>query len=132
MRRVSRRCCTTWPAALASTPRCVGRLMRCLSRERKKMNAKLLLAVCLMAAATPCQAVIDGFHQLNIDLTNADDANAKATWSDPKINDITKNGLGWDGDSAAERDSWIQTKPMALGLSWRPTYAISVRAAVYP
>lgn len=95
-------------------------------------NAKLLLTLYLVAAATPCRAVILDFHELNIDFTNADDANAKATWSDPQINDIAKNGLGWDGDPAAERDSWIQTKPMALGLSWRPTYAISVRAAVYP
>jgi hypothetical protein len=78
------------------------------------------------------QAVIFDFKQIHIVFTNAADAQTNATWSEPDKITVSKEGLGWDGDVAASRDGWIQTKPVALGLSWRPTYAISVRAQIQP
>jgi hypothetical protein len=77
-------------------------------------------------------ASIEDYKQINIVFTNAVDAQTKAKWSEPDKITISKEGLGWDGDDAGSRDGWIQTKPIALGLSWRPTYAISVRAQIQP
>ena len=88
----------------------------------------LLVWIC----PTAVLAEIDDAKHIKIDFTNADDAAAKATWSNPDRLTISKDGLGWDGDSAAEFDGWIQTKPLALGLSWRPPYAIQANVAVEP
>jgi len=78
------------------------------------------------------QGSILDFKELSVAFTNAAEAQAKATWSEPDKINVTQNGLGWDGESAASRDGWIRTKPIALGLSWRPAYAISLRARVQP
>lgn len=85
---------------------------------------------CLLASSAI--ASIQDFKSLNIDFTNAADAKTKATWSEPDKLAITTNGLGWDGEAASSRDGWIQTIPVALGLSWRPSYAISVRVSIHP
>jgi hypothetical protein len=90
-----------------------------------------LMLYALLAADTSYADIID-FKHLSIDLTNSDDATAKASWSDPNRITVSKDGLGWDGDRVSSMDGWIQTKPIALGMSWRPTYAISVRCAIQP
>lgn len=69
---------------------------------------------------------------MGVVFTNAATAWTNATWSDPDKITVTQDGLGWDGDGAASRDGWIQTRPIAVGLWWRPTSAISVRAAIRP
>lgn len=70
--------------------------------------------------------------RLAIDFRNPTDAKAHATWSEPDKLTISDDGLGWDGEPAASRDGWIQTVPMALGLSWRPPYAVSLSVTVLP
>lgn len=69
---------------------------------------------------------------LRIDFTNKKDAQKKAFWSPSDKMDITKQGLGRDGDPIFSIDGWIQTMPMALGLSWRAPYNISVRVTIPP
>jgi hypothetical protein len=93
---------------------------------------KGILAAWLITTAATSHASIDANKQINIDLTNPAKAATKATWSEPDRIAVSPDGLGWDGDSASSRDGWIQTKPLALGLSWRPTYAISVRVTIQP
>ncbi len=88
--------------------------------------------VVALAAASVCQGSIDLFKTLDIDFTDGKNAEAKASWSPSNKLSITKQGLGWDGDGASSYDGWIQTKPMAVGLSWRPTQAVSVRVAILP
>ena len=101
------------------------------NRNRKHLLTKILAA--WLVATTPiAHAVILGGNQVKIDFTNAVDAETKATWSEPEKITVSKDGLGWDGEGAASRDGWIQTKPLALGLSWRPTYAITVRTTIHP
>jgi len=85
-----------------------------------------------LVVAPGSYASIEGFQQIKIDFTNPGEAEIKARWSEPDKITVSKDGLGWDGDGAASRDGWIQTKPIALGFSWRPTYAISVRFAIQP
>ncbi|MEI8312046.1 MAG: hypothetical protein WCH98_14950 [Verrucomicrobiota bacterium] len=77
-------------------------------------------------------AVIFDGKQINIDFTDAVDAESKATWSDPDKIMVSNDGLGWDGEADSSRDGWIRTKPIALGLSWRPTSSIYVRFAIQP
>lgn len=84
-----------------------------------------------LVASTATASILD-FKSLAIDFTNASDAKAKASWSEPDKLTVGTNGLGWDGEAASSRDGWIQTIPLALGLSWRPPYAVSVRVSVHP
>ncbi|GEM_PF-680700 len=86
----------------------------------------------LFTATATSYAEIDEFKQINIDLTDKADAEAKATWSEPDKITISPAGLGWDGEGDASRDGWIQTKPIALGLSWRPTQGIYTRVSIHP
>lgn len=91
----------------------------------------LVLGLAGVMAASATAGILD-FKVLAIDFTNAADAGAKAVWSEPDKLTVTTNGLGWDGEPAASRDGWIQTKPLALGLSWRPPYAVTVNVRLDP
>jgi len=91
-----------------------------------------LLAIGMVLAWPNGYASIIDFKQLDIDFTSPVDAAAKATWSEPEKIMIAKEGLGWEGEAAASRDGWIQTTPLAIGLSWRPAQSISVRVAIQP
>jgi len=91
----------------------------------------LAIALAGLVASSAGASILD-FKSLAIDFTNATDAKAKATWSEPEKLTISTNGLGWDGEAASSRDGWIESVPLALGLSWRPPYAVSVRVSVHP
>ena len=80
----------------------------------------------------PAIGSILDFRQLTVDLTKRDDASKKVTWSMPDRLTITDEGLGWDGDAASSWDGWIETTPLAVGLSWRPAIGVSVRATITP
>jgi hypothetical protein len=83
----------------------------------------------LILAATPARGSILGMERLEIDCTTPE-CREKIRWSDSKI-DVTKEGLGWDGPENASRDLWIEiTQPLAVGLSWRPAQAVSIRAEI--
>ena len=95
--------------------------------------ATAILATLLFTTAATSHAGIISFTRVNIDFTNPSDTKAKATWSaEPGKITVSKDGLGWDGESASSQDGWVQTKPVAVGLSWRPTYCISARVAIAP
>jgi len=97
-----------------------------------KIYCTIAMTVLLNLFILPAHASILDFKSLDIDFTDSADAAAKATWSEPEILTITTNGLGWDGEPASLRDGWIHTIPMALGLSWRPPFAVSVRVSIHP
>lgn len=76
---------------------------------------------------------ISGGNQLSIDFTKQEDAGTKAEWSRPDKLVITAQGLGWDGPAASLiSDGWIHTKPLAVGLSWRPASSVSLRVTIEP
>jgi hypothetical protein len=82
--------------------------------------------------AGTASATIESINRFAVDLTNPDEAKAKTTWSEPDKFQVNPQGMGW-GSSADQgsRDFWLQTtKPMALGLSWRPTMAAYFRMTV--
>jgi len=97
----------------------------------KTQRAILAIALAGLVASSSGASILD-FKSLAIDFTNATDAAAKATWSEPDKLTVSINGLGWDGEAASSRDGWIQTIPLALGLSWRPPYTVSVRVTIQP
>ncbi|PWU20705.1 MAG: hypothetical protein C5B50_03380 [Verrucomicrobia bacterium] len=76
------------------------------------------------------QGVIMDFKQLRVEFTNSAEATNKATWAESLT--ITSEGLGWDGESAGVRSGWIETRPLAVGTSWRAPGTVSVRVAVQP
>ena len=90
-----------------------------------------LLAL-LAAGCIRLHASIIGQNELEIDFTSTKEAPEKASWSPVDAVAITAAGLGWDGEAAASRDGWIQTKPMAVGLSWRPAASVNLRVAITP
>lgn len=97
----------------------------------KNMKAIPAIALAVSVASSAAASILD-FKSLAIDFTDPADAKAKATWSQPEKLTVSTNGLGWDGEAASSRDGWIQSVPLALGLSWRPPYAVSVRVSVHP
>jgi hypothetical protein len=97
----------------------------------KHLQAIPAAAIAVFVAFS-AEAAISHLKTLEIDFTDAADAKAKSTWSEPEKLTLSTNGLGWDGEAASSRDGWIQSDSLALGLSWRPPYAVSVRVSVYP
>src|SRR5262245_9487614 len=84
-----------------------------------------------LVIAAPAAASVSGFKSLDIDFADPADASTKATWSRPALT-TTVDGLGWDGESQATRDGWIETVPIAVGLSWRPAQSVFVRVQIAP
>jgi len=79
-----------------------------------------------------CHGAILKSDTFTIDFTNQQDARKKALWFPADKLNIAKQGLGWKGDGACSYDGWIQTKPIALGLSWRPPSAVNIRIMILP
>ena len=68
-----------------------------------------------------------------LDFTNADTIKTKATWSRPERINVTKDGLGWDGDPNSSVEFWLQTtEPIAVGSALRPESFVSIRASIQP
>lgn len=91
----------------------------------------ILTAYCLTANSV-CNATIIELQSLKINFTNPKEASAQAHWFPADKLSINKNGLGWDGPTNALRDGWIQTKPLAVGLSWRPATSVSLKVSITP
>jgi len=94
----------------------------------KTMRSSVAMVLIGMLVSSVSASSIE-FSSLFIDLTDIGDARAKATWSE-EILSITETGLGWNGEPASSQEGWMQTLPLALGLSWRPPYSVSVRVSV--
>ncbi|WP_298865201.1 hypothetical protein [uncultured Gimesia sp.] len=110
-----------------------------LSNKRSKIMLRpdLIKLNCLMiffslTANSVSNATIIEFQSLKIDLTNSEDTAAKARWFPVDKLTINDKGLGWDGSADSSRDGWIQTKPMAVGLSWRTAASISLQVTLDP
>lgn len=97
----------------------------------KTQRAMRVVVLAGLVASSAGASILDS-RTLAIDFTNASDAAAKATWSEPDKLNVATNGLGWEGDSASSRDGWIQTTALALGPAWRPPHAVSVRVSIHP
>ena len=91
---------------------------------------KLVGLLCLFAAAA--DASISSSTPVTISFTNRHEAETKAIWSETNHLTITSAGLGWDGEPAATREGWIQTKPVGVGLAWRPTAGVNLRVRIEP
>lgn len=88
--------------------------------------------VLLLTAISDCQATIIEFQTLEIDFTNPKDSAAKASWFPADQLSFTDQGLGFKGPSNSSYDGWIQTKPVAVGLSWRTPSTVSLKVTVDP
>jgi hypothetical protein len=82
-------------------------------------------------SAVVAHASIASFTELKINFTDPADAATKASWPSNQIN-ISTNGLGWDGEAATIQEGFIQTKPIAIGLAWRPTRGANVLVSLQP
>lgn len=87
-------------------------------------------AAAIALAASSAHASILSMNRVEIDFTSVADASAKADWAD--LVSVGPEGLGWDADPTSVREGWIQTKPIATGLWWRPATSISLRVEISP
>jgi hypothetical protein len=98
------------------------------------MRIRVLVAFVLMPFLFPSAAAlaeIDSSTGYTLDLTKPKEAAEKAEWSDPDKIKATGEGLGWGRrDDKGSRDVWLQTEPIGLGYSWRPTSIASIKATV--
>ncbi len=86
----------------------------------------------ILGSTLTCFAPIFDLKRVDIDFTNPADAAQKATWSGKDHLTVSKEGLGVDGGATSLGSGWVQTKPLALGLSWRPAYGFGVRVTIQP
>ncbi|MBL9122709.1 MAG: hypothetical protein JNG90_03690 [Planctomycetaceae bacterium] len=101
-----------------------------LSRHTFCRSALVMLALGLPAPASA--ASILGSQRLSIDFTNLEQAGMKASFSPAGKLHIDRRGLGWEGDANEIVEGWIQTCPLAVGLSWRPATSVRIEAALRP
>lgn len=104
-----------------------------MRRLRRTAPPPPSLLAALLLVFLPCvsaPASIISQTRLEIDFTRESDASAKATWSDNVS--LDPNGLGWDDTPNAFRPGWIQTKPLSVGLWWRPGPSVGVRVEIAP
>src|SRR5262245_42328624 len=90
----------------------------------------LVVLVAFLSAVGVSPAEIISSTEYSLDLTRGKAA-PKTEWADPDRIKVTDEGLGW-GKSADEgsRDFWLQTEPIAIGTSWRPTAITTIRASI--
>jgi len=98
----------------------------------KHKLSPIFFTLTLVLLAQRGGASISDSKSIQIDFTNAADAASKATWWGADKLTVLGTGLGWDGETASSRDGWIQTTPLAVGLSWRSPYGVSARVEIYP
>ncbi|TNE28595.1 MAG: hypothetical protein EP349_07715 [Alphaproteobacteria bacterium] len=89
----------------------------------------LPIALLLIPAQMAFASIMD-FKQIKINLTDTKESEAQASWSE-NLN-ITDKGLGHDSENGTTVEGWIETKPIAVGYSWRVPYAIRVNVTVIP
>lgn len=82
----------------------------------------------LLAIATRCPAPVLDFDYLSIDFASEKDARMKSEWSDGT--NFNEHGVG-----SSKKDWstwWVQTKPLAIGLTARPASGASVTVTIAP
>jgi hypothetical protein len=90
----------------------------------------LVVLVASLAMTGASVATIDSNTAYTLDLTKGKAA-PKAEWADPDRIKVTAEGLGWGTtDDVGSRDFWLQTEPIGIGYSWRPTSITTIRASV--
>src|SRR4051812_43576323 len=97
-----------------------------------KQSCCAFVASFVLAGVAQLHASVEGQNELTIDFTDAKDVAEKAAWSPADTVGVAAGGLGWEGEAAASRDGWIQTKAMAVGLSWRPASSVHLRVEITP
>lgn len=86
----------------------------------------------VLTIANSLMAAVHSVNQFEIDLTDSESTHEKATWSEPDKIRVTSAGLGWEGAANSSRDFWLQTRPIAIGLSYRPPSSASVMVTISP
>jgi hypothetical protein len=98
------------------------------------MRIRVLVAFVLMPFLFPSAAAlaeIDSSTGYTLDLTKPKEAAEKAEWSAPDNIKATSEGLGWGRrDDKGSLDVWLQTEPIGIGYSWRPTSIALIKATV--
>lgn len=98
---------------------------------RALLPLTFVCAVCLIAVAPGSHGAIFGQQDLTVDLTDIADVTAKVTWAGGEGLAVTGEGLGWTGPGG-QKSGWIQTKPVAIGLSWRPAHGVHLQVEIQP
>jgi hypothetical protein len=93
---------------------------------------RIWISACTLALTATSHASIAGQQRLSIDFTHQDDAKLNAVWSPSDKLTVTNEGLGWEGEPIQSVEGWIQTKPLAVGESWRTASSTGVSVTIGP
>lgn len=100
-----------------------------MRRYLGSMGLAAFVSVMFVLPST-CDGVIFSMEDHVIDLTDAVKAATDAKWISGVGFVVNKEGFGLLRDTHARYPGWIETKPIAIGLSWRPAHGVSARVAV--
>lgn len=91
-----------------------------------------IVAIFLITIQSISGGILDS-REIEIDFTKTNAAN-QCEWFPIGRYSITKEGLGWDGPADGEHLSAgeILTKPVGIGLFWRPAQAARIRVEIEP
>ncbi len=93
---------------------------------------KQLLTIVFLSVSFASRAFIFGDNDVSVNFTKPSSTLTNVTWSTPDKLSTSTNGFGWNGSSNTYQDYWIQSIPIPLGVSWRPTRLITVTSSVKP
>lgn len=102
-----------------------------MMRLKNKIVPIILIAGILGLFATISFSSILGSKSIYIDFRNPTDLDKQAIISDTSILTLSKDGWGWEGEGVTH-EGWFKTKPLAIGLSWRPTFVATIRVVIKP
>jgi len=95
------------------------------ARIEPLLTIAFLLVISSLAAASGV-----GSGETVFDLTKPEALGERVRWSHSDRMDVTADGLGWDGEENASFSAWIQTEPIAIGTSWRPSTNAGIRVII--
>jgi hypothetical protein len=103
--------------------------------KKGRLSCLALALTGLLLHPSAMRASIFGNEKMEINFTRVEDATNKADWAVSGKVGVTPNGFGRVGKPGqGERiaSGWFQTKPLAIGVSWRPAREAAIRVKMSP
>lgn len=92
-----------------------------------------LVLILVLSAYGNCSASILGNETLELDFSKNEEVAKKAKWSNTNRVTLTREGIGFNGDTNESIDLSIETtQPLAIGCSWRPAASASIHIEITP
>jgi hypothetical protein len=95
------------------------------------MVALCCLSLSLLAVDSADSAML-GFARLQVDFSKPKTVKGHVSWAPKNKLRLGKKGLGWSGSPRASYQGHVLSRPIAIGVSWRPARSVNVRLEIGP